>query len=159
MKLGGHKKRPTDAGRSDASREATEHDSIATPPKLVSRRENRRSTLVSGRTIGERRERLETASERTAAREKVKKKQARRFISTVIFYIALAAIVIFAGIKIFSPRNEDELTESVSSDTIIVPYAPTIEVIDEAASATGGHLTSAMKEYIGQVEVDLREFG
>ncbi|MBR3253930.1 hypothetical protein IKF86_01650 [Candidatus Saccharibacteria bacterium] len=159
MRLGGHKKRPTDAGRSDASRETTEHDNIATPPKLVSRRENRRSTLVSGRTIGERRERPETASERTAAREKVKKKQARRFISTVIFYIALAAIVIFAGIKIFSPRNEDEITESVSSDTIIVPYAPTIEVIDEAASATGGHLTSAMKEYIGQVEVDLREFG
>ena len=158
MKLGGHK--TSDLEYLDAKNTATDKSAAPTPPKLVSRREHRRSTLVSGRTIGERRERLETASERTAAREKVKKKQTRRLMSTIVFYIALASLAIFVGIKLFSPREEEAgIDDSATSTTIVIPYAPTIEVVDEAASATGGHLTSTMKEYIGQVEVDLREFG
>lgn len=116
--------------------------------------------FTSGRTIGERRERLETASERTAARKKVKQKQTRRLVAAIIFYVALAALVIFFGIKIFSHSDYDESSsDDPTSTTIIVPYAPTIEVIDEAASATGGRLTSRMKEYIGQAEVDFRELG
>ena len=43
-----------------------------TRPELVKRRMHRKSTIVSGRTIGEKRERLETKNERAAARKKHK---------------------------------------------------------------------------------------
>ena len=118
------------------------------------------SHFHQGRTIGVRREKLETASERTAAYKKVKQKQTRRFVATIVFYVALAALAIFIGIKIFSrPDNNEPISDTPASTTIIVPYTPTIEIVDEAASATGGHLTSRMKEYIGEAEADFRELG
>ena len=126
-------------------------------PKLVHRRENRKSTLQAGRTIGERREKLETALERAAARDKIKKKQHRRIFWTVFGFIAAAAVVIFVGTKLF-PVSDEEIAPP-NEITVVVPYAPTVEVIDEEASSTGGHLTSRMKEYIGQAEADFRELG
>ena len=59
-------------------------------PKLVKRKMNRKSTIVSGRTIGERRERLETKNERIAARKKDKKKKALRISFTLIGFAILA---------------------------------------------------------------------
>ena len=42
--------------------------------------------------------------------------------------------------------------------TIVVPYAQTIEVVDEDSSNKDA-LTARMKEYIGQLEYDLKELG
>ena len=125
-------------------------------PKLVRRAANRKSTVKTGRTIGEQRERLETASERTAAHKKIKRKKTLRVVFTAIgFAIALAALI-WLGLTLFSA---EQAVESSGDNTMIVPYSPTIEVIDEDASATGGRISSRMKEYIGQVEFDLRELG
>ena len=38
-------------------------------------------------------------------------------------------------------------------------YEPTIEIIDEDASATGGKITARMRQYIGQAEADFKDLG
>ncbi len=124
------------------------------PPKLARRSLNHRSTIQSGRTIGERRERLETASERTAAHKKIHQKKRLRLIVTVVASLAIIAVVIYAMSDITREREEEESY----SPTIVNTYAPTIEVIDEDATNSSG-ITSRMKEYIGQAEVDFRELG
>lgn len=110
--------------------------------------------IKSGRTIGEKRERLETASERAASKKKAKKRQFLRLLLTILGFVVgiTAAVALF--MLIF--RGDDNL--SSYQPTVTVPYAPTVEVIDEDA---GGQavLSSSMKEYIGQAEADFRELG
>ena len=116
--------------------------------------------MLSGRTIGERREQLETASERAAIHEKTKRRKTRRIVFTIAGFLVAFGLCVFL-ISRLAPSSDGEgmATNTVTSTTIVVPYTPTIEVIDEDAAATGGHLTSYMKEYIGQAEADLRELG
>ena len=111
--------------------------------------------MRSGRTIGERREQLETASERAASHKKIKtKKRARVFFTVVLFalFIAVAAYLIYSFLQ-----NDGSV--QTTSNTIILPYSPTIEIIDEDSTITGGDITSRMKEFIGQTEADLRALG
>lgn len=124
-------------------------------PKLARRRANRHSTIKSGRTIGERREHLETANERLAARKKIKKRQNFRVIFTVIgFLVVMIAIII--AVTLFLKQRETNETET--APTIVVKtYTPTIEVIDENIGA--GSITARMSEYIGQLENDLKDYG
>ena len=125
-------------------------------PKLARRLANRKSTMKSGRTIGEKREKLETASERVAAHKKNKVKNNLRVFGTSLGFVIAAVVLILILLPLF--RHDDG--GNPSSNTIYVPVKPTIEIIDEAASSTGEeHLTSRMKEYIGQVEACLRELG
>ncbi|MBQ6460851.1 hypothetical protein IJJ36_00225 [Candidatus Saccharibacteria bacterium] len=113
-----------------------------------------KTSLKSGRTIGERREHLETASERMATHKKIKFWQRVRLIFTALLFLTIIALVIYICVLIF---HHDEVV-SQSSNTMIIPYSPTIEVIDEDTTA-GGRITSRMKEYIGQAEADFRELG
>ena len=127
------------------------------PPKLARRSLNRKSTMKSGRTIGEKRERLETASERSAAHKKIKTKKRLRIIFTALGFIVAIAIV-FCVFSMVSNHGGEE--QSPTTSIITIPYAPTIEIIDEdAPAASDEHLTSRMREYIGQIEADLRELG
>lgn len=114
-----------------------------------------KSSLKSGRTIGERREHLETASERLASHKKLKFQQRLRLALTIIGFGLVAIAAIYIGLQIF---HHDDVPPSYTS-TITVPYSPTIEVIDEDASIASGHITSRMKEYIGQAEADFRDLG
>ncbi len=125
----------------------------AESPRLARRRLNKRSTLKSGRTIGERRERLETSSERLAARNKVKKRQGARVVITIIGFI----IAIIAGIFLVVNLIKQKETHEADTATTIVEktYSPTVEVVDE----NGGGITARMSEYIGQAEGDFREKG
>ena len=123
-------------------------------PKLVRRRDNRKSTIKSGRTIGEKRERLETANERAAARKKDKQKNALRIILTVVGFIGLAAVLIGLFVALTSSDGDEPYR-----NTVEIPYSPTVEVVDEDSAATGGEITSRMSEYIGQAEVDFRSLG
>lgn len=124
-------------------------------PRLARRRLNKHSKLKSGRTIGERRERLETASERMAARKKVKKRQNLRVIITVIVFL-LAAVAITVFVVIF--LKERARNEADTAPTVVVKtYSPTIGITDE--NSVGGKITTRMTEYIGQLETDLRDLG
>lgn len=124
-------------------------------PKLARRHANKHSKIKSGRTIGERRERLETANERLAARKKVKKRQNLRVAFTVIGFLVAAAVIIFFFIKFLQQR---EVNEAETTPTAVVKtYAPSIEVIDE--NAIGGQITARMSEYIGQAEADFKGLG
>ncbi|MDO4753197.1 MAG: hypothetical protein Q4A36_03140 [Candidatus Saccharibacteria bacterium] len=126
----------------------------STAPKLAKRRLNKRSTIKSGRTIGERRERLETASERLAAHKKNKHRQNLRVIITVIGFIIVGAAGVFFLVNFFKQR---EVNEIETTPTVVVKnYNPTIEIVDE--SSTGG-ITTRMSEYIGQAESDFRDLG
>ena len=114
------------------------------------------STIQSGRTIGERRERLETANERAAARKKDKQKKSFRVFFTVLGFLLLITAI---GVGIYFAFFKDNSEPFSSEATVELSYSPTIEVIDEDASATGGKITSRMSEYIGMVEVDFKSLG
>ena len=124
---------------------------VESSPKLARRRLNKHSTIKSGRTIGERRERLETANERLEARKKVKKRQNRRIIFTVIGFLAIFAIAIFLIVNFARQREQNEV--ETTPTTVVKTYKPTIEVVDH----NSGTITTRMSEYIGQLESDLKD--
>lgn len=125
------------------------------PPELARRRANRQSTLKSGRTIGEKRERLETANERAAARKKDKHRQTSRIILTSLGFIAIIAVILF--ILYFSfPKKDDE---PVPGDTPATELTATIEIVDEDSATTGGKITGRMRDYIARMEADFRDLG
>ena len=124
------------------------------PPKLVRHRDHKNSSFMAGRTIGERRERLETANERAAARRKDKNKKAMRLFMTTVIFLAIMGILGFLLVS-FAKRAENEvLTEEPAQ----LEYQPKIEIVDEDA-ASGGQITGKMREFVGQVEADLVEYG
>ncbi len=121
-------------------------------PKLVSRRDHKKSTFLLGRTIGEKREHLETRNERIAARKKDKQKKVARIIVSTIGFLLLVMILIILIHNFINGKREEPISES----NTIVSYEPSINIVDESASATGGKITNRMREYIGQVEIGLR---
>lgn len=127
-------------------------------PKLANRREHKKAAFVAGRTIGEKREHLETKRERAAAREKDKRKKRTHFILVTLSFIVLvgllvALIVYFIHREIPTPEPATAPEpESVSS------YEPTIEIVDDSVS-TGGKIASRMKTYIGYLESDVKAYG
>lgn len=128
------------------------------PPKptLASRRMNRNSSFKMGRTIGERREKLESSSERMAARKKSEKKRTVRVsITSAVFFLA-AIVLIYVGIVLVSGRKVDPSDPGIIDTT---SYEPTVEIIDADASAAGISITNRMREYIGMIEVDFRDLG
>lgn len=131
----------------------TEEGSVA-PPKLVSRRANRSSNLKLGRTIGEKRERFETANERASARKKDKKKKALRISFTAFGFIALIGVLVAMCFLFVNNEKEAPVSETVDET-----FVPTIEIVDEDSASTEGKITSRMKTYIGQAEKDFRELG
>lgn len=130
-------------------------DNNANAPKLVKRSLHKKSVILSGRTIGAKRERLETANERAAARKKDKRKSFYRFFFAAICFLVLAGSIL-ALYQIF--MNQD--TNSGDLDTPEAPsQVPTIEIIDEDAGSTGGKITGRMQTYISRVEECFKEKG
>lgn len=126
-------------------------DKSEKPPKLVKRRDHKNSNFRAGRTIGEKREKLETKRERTVARKKDKQKKAARVIFTLIGFLTLAAVLVALFVGFSNKQQAEPLTIIDES-----PSDPTIDIVDEDAK-NGGQVTARMREYIGQVEMDLRE--
>lgn len=124
------------------------------PPELARRRENRNSTFKMGRTIGEKREKLETKNERNLARKQDKKRQARRLIFTILGFVALVALLVF--LAFFFVGSGEPIPISTAKDT--TSTEPTIEIIDEDVSA-GGKITNRMTTYIARAEQDFRDLG
>ncbi len=130
-------------------------ESINQPPKLVRRRDHKKSTMRLGRTIGEAREKLETSNERAKARKKDKQKKVMRILlsSTVFLIIIVVAVVLLIN---FISSSKELPTEEPPRDAI--DYTPSIDIIDEGAPSSSS-ITNRMKEYIGQIEYDLKELG
>ncbi|MBR2709398.1 hypothetical protein IKE98_03685 [Candidatus Saccharibacteria bacterium] len=122
-------------------------------PKLVSRREHKKSTLRQGRTIGAKRERLETANERAAARKKDKHKKTLRVTTSIILFAMFVAVVVVLVITFVSGGGD---SSAPAPSEYVVTYNPTIEIVDESSSSND-KITSHMKEYIGQVETAFKE--
>lgn len=112
--------------------------------------------IVVGRTIGEKRERVETANERAAAREKDKRKYRTRVITVSIIFVALIAILVVLA-RIFWPTPPEEPV--IAEPEPVLTAEPTIEIVDESANSTGGKITSRMNNYIGLLETDLKSYG
>ena len=113
--------------------EETQASPSTAPPKLARRKANRKSTMKLGRTIRGERERLETASERIAVHKKNKRQKTLRIAATIVG-LTIAIIVIVWFISLFMPKDT-KTDNSVTTITVSVPYTPTIEVVDEDASA------------------------
>lgn len=122
-------------------------------PKLAKRRLNKHSRLKSGRTIGERREHLETKNERLEARKKIKKRQHFRISMTVILFLAIAIVVVVGVILFLKNRETNEIETAPTA--VVKTYKPSIEIIDENPGA--GSITTRMSQYIGQLESDLKD--
>lgn len=127
---------------------------MAEEPKLARRREHRKSTIMSGRTIGEARERLETKNERVAARKKDKKKKTFRISFTVIGFAVLAIVLVGLCFSFLNGREENPI--GITAET---PAELTIKVVDEDANATSGKITNRMETYLAEVEQDFRDLG
>lgn len=123
-------------------------------PKLARRRLNKHSNIKSGRTIGERREHLETANERLAARKKVKKRENMRVIITVIIFLLAIGAIIFLAVYIIRQREANEVDTAPTA--VVKTYKPTIEIVDENHAT---NITSRMNEYIGMLESDFKSAG
>jgi len=103
-----------------------------------------------GRTISEERERIESESDRLAARELKKQREA---VQTAILVVSVVALVILG---VISAKNF--FTKTREADRDATPgkvYAPSVEVIDES----GAKLSKKMSEYIGMAEEDFQELG
>lgn len=136
------------------STDTAEAQPAPTEPVLARRSAHKHSTLKSGRTIGEQRERLETANEREQARQKLKRKNRARVAFVTAGFVALAGILVAVYFMFFyEPRHEE--TTVVEEPA----YTPTIEIVDEDSVASGGRITGRMRDYIGQAEVDYRALG
>lgn len=96
---------------------------------------------------------VEITSARLEAHEKGKKRKAWRVILTTVVFVAVATALAMIMPQFWIGKNEPLI------ETITVPYAPTIEVVDENIGEMNGQLTARMSEYIGQAEADLRELG
>lgn len=114
-----------------------------------------KATIVSGRTIAAKRERLETANERAAARKKDKRKNMTRIAITIFGIILLLAILIYLLASFINQQK----VEPVIEQTTITEEKPTVEIIDESASSGDNNLSSRMKNYIGMAEKDYRDLG
>lgn len=118
---------------------------------------NHKSNFETGHVITEKREQLETANERAAARKKEKRKSVFRLVLTIILFVIVAVALVVTCFVTFKDYGDRESSNSESSSDI-KKYAPTIEIIDEDVTA-GGKITSRMNEYIGQAESDFRDLG
>lgn len=119
-------------------------------PRLASRAANRKSKVRIGRAIFEKREQLETASERAAAHKKGKRRRIFRIVFVTILFLAVFGLVL--NLISFSFKNEEELG---LIETVTAEFEPTIELVDEAMSSGG--ISSRMREYVGRAERDFRE--
>ena len=103
--------------------------------------------MKTGRTIGAKRERVESESDRLRYRQKVKRKKLALIMiyATVLAAIAIGVIGIILGM-----RKKD----FIPTDTTKV-VAPTIEIVDEASVG----VSKKVKEYVGYLEQDLKGYG
>lgn len=122
-------------------------------PKLVRRRENKKSTFKLGRTIGAKREKLETANERAASRKKDKQKNFVRLVSTICIF-AVLTVILGSLLSAFFDREAENADELFFGEDNNID--PTTEIIDEE---NANEITARMKLFIARVEKEFKMLG
>ena len=124
-------------------------------PELVSRRLHKQSEVKIGRTISEKRERMETSLERTKEWKKGKRKKTVRVLFVILgFVIVFGILARYMWTLVAENSGEGNIN---SGTTTNVSKKPTVEVID---LASGEHkITTRMSEYIAQAEKDWQDLG
>lgn len=100
-----------------------------------------------GRTIAQEWERQESESERLAARKKAKSK---KVIKVLAFFAVLAIVAIVVVMEVSTWMTNRKKIETAR----FVPQA-TVQIIDES----GQGITNRIREYVGQLELDLSDIG
>lgn len=100
-----------------------------------------------GKTIGAKRDQVQSESERMLHREKVKR---RKFIS-VATYIAVLLLI---GILAVSFLKGAGKIETGTPEPFYGNNAPTVEIIDEASVG----VSKKAREFVGNLEQDLKEY-
>ncbi|MBR2741480.1 hypothetical protein IKD98_01855 [Candidatus Saccharibacteria bacterium] len=140
-------------------RQAPSKVSGKTHPELAKRhapRFSRRSyQIVVGRTIGERREKLETKNERIAARKKDKKKKATRIIITIIGFAVLIVVLIVLYHIFLKPETSPIIAPEPTDEPVTTA---TIPITDEGSN-TSDMISTRMKTYVAEIEQDLKRYG
>lgn len=122
-------------------------------PELKRRRANKKSTMKQGRTMSARLEKVESSSERLAAREKVEKKKKRRAGSVFFGFLLIFGML---GVGIWKVYEYFTTEVSAPEEEEIQILA---EVVDEDGTVAGQGITRAMKEYISKTEAKFKEDG
>lgn len=107
---------------------------------------NNRDVRV-GRTIAQEWERQESESERLAARKHDKRKKIFKVLALVVILAVFAVIVVMEVSAWMINRKKIEAAKYVPQ--------PTVEIVDES----GQGITNKIKEYVGQLEIDLADIG
>lgn len=107
----------------------------------------RDSDVRVGRTIAGEWERQESESERLAARKKAKNK---KIIKVLALFIVLGVVAVVITMEITTWMVNRKKIETAR----YVPQ-PTVSIIDES----GQGITNKIKEYVGQLEIDLKDIG
>ncbi|MBQ8992487.1 hypothetical protein IJ090_03595 [Candidatus Saccharibacteria bacterium] len=102
-----------------------------------------------GKTIGARREQVESESERMLHREKVKR---RKLISVGIYLSVIAVIALGIASIVMGLKNKEGANSSESGKKEV---QPTIEIVDEASVG----VSRKAREFVGYLEQDLQEYG
>ena len=98
-----------------------------------------------GRTIAQEWERQESESERLAARKKAKNKKIIKVLSFFAVLIIVGGVIVMEITTWMQNREKYEISKNVPQ--------PTVEIIDESKQG----ITNRIKEYVGQLELDLKD--
>ena len=101
-----------------------------------------------GRTIGGRREQVETESERLLHREKIK----RRKMISVVTYLAILAVIGLGIVSIIIGMKKRGVDIDNPGKLEVEPVA---QIVDEASIG----VPRKVKEFVGYLEQDLKEYG
>ena len=107
--------------------------------------DSKNSSVKIGRTIAQEWERQESESERLAARKKTKVKKVIKLLSVLAVITVVTVVVIMELTVWVEKREKAEAAKNIPQ--------PTIEIIDEGKMG----VTSRMKEYVAQLETDLKD--
>lgn len=105
------------------------------------------SDVRVGRTIAQEWERQESESERLAARKRAKNKKVFKVLALFAILAIVAIIIVMEVTSWMINRKKIETAKYVP--------APTVQIIDES----GQGITNRIREYVGQLEVDLADIG
>lgn len=111
-------------------------------------------SLKSGRAIIEKKERKEEKS-LDLEREKLRKRSRKRTVMSAILVFILIGVLTFLSViminNLIGVMNEhDEVVETLA-------FEPTVEILDE--NGTGQGVSARTREYVGQLEADLKDLG